>query len=472
MKNDQRRRQFGLLVVAFILIICATPQFRNICNFPSELRLSEGQVELLEIGLPLPISVRLDSGGVISLNGQAAQNRVTNTSLARPLAIESASPGTVNLQIRLFGIIPIRRIAVNVIPEVKVIPAGHSIGILLRSNGVMVVGLTEVVDDDGKSHQPARDAGIAVGDLVTAINGMPVGDDDTVARIIDDCGRRGVLVECEVHRGNQVFTCSLPPILCHETGRYRVGMYIRDGAAGVGTLTYYDPATKRYGALGHVITDADTGRPIPIGDGRIVSASVCGIEQGRRGQPGEKIGSFVQESDTLGNIERNTDYGIIGTMNTAPASPFFSEPIPAVLASQVTEGPAEIITVVEGQKLERYGIEIVKVVRQGRPDTKGMVIKVTDPRLLSKTGGIVQGMSGSPIIQNGRLVGAVTHVFVNDPTRGYAVFVEWMLREAGIIGDSAKPVGLLPTGFGSAAGSHTEKIVVSRQMVLPMGYTS
>lgn len=446
MKNDQRRKATGLLIVALILLACSTPQFRNICNFPSELRLLEGQSELLRVGLPIPISIGLDSGGVVKLNGQAASGAVTRLSLAKPLAIESAGPGTVNLEIKLFGFIPVRRIAVSVIPEIKVIPGGHSIGILLRSNGVMVVGLTEVVDESGRTHQPAGDAGIQVGDLVTSINGVAVNDDDTVARIIDECGRKGRTVDCEVQRGNQTFTCSLPAILCRETGRYRVGMYIRDGAAGVGTLTFYDPASHRFGALGHVITDADTGRPIPIGDGRIVSASVSGIEQGRRGQPGEKIGTFVQDNESLGTIERNTEYGIVGTMKQAPESPFFPEPIPAALASQVKEGPAEIITVVDGETLERYSIDIIKVVRQGRPDTKGMVIKVTDQRLLSKTGGIVQGMSGSPIIQNGRLIGAVTHVFVNDPTRGYAVFVEWMLREAGMIGDTAKPVGALPAG--------------------------
>lgn len=467
MKGDRRRRAAGLITVALIVFICCTPQFRNICNFPSELRLSPGQVELLRVGIPVPISIALDAAGVVRLNGQAVADRATRLSLARPLTIEPEKPGTVNLQLKLFGLIPVRRLAISVVPEVKVMPGGHSIGILLRSSGVMVVGLTTVVDDSGRVRQPAREAGIQVGDLVTRINGIAVNDDDLVARIIDDCGRRGLPVECEIQRGGQTFVRSVSPVLCRETHRYRIGMYIRDGAAGVGTLTFYDPVSGRYAALGHVITDADTGRPVPIGDGRIVNASVCGIEQGRRGQPGEKIGTFVQEQDVLGTIERNTEYGIIGTLKTCPASSFYSEPIPAVLASQVVEGPAEIITVVEGEKLERYSIEIVKVIRQGRPDTKGMVIKVTDPRLLSKTGGIVQGMSGSPIIQNGKLVGAVTHVFVNDPTRGYGVFVEWMLREAGIISDDAGPVGALPAGPAlSARRPRLLKIVAFRQTVL------
>lgn len=432
MNIDKRRRYAGLLLVVLILAVCSTPQFRNICIFPDELRLSQGQEEQLNIGLPLPVSIGLSTGGVVKLNGMDVDGTAT-VSMAQPLVIKSTAPGIVNLKFRLFGIIPLRTLAINVLPELKVMPAGHSIGVLVRSDGVMVVGLAEVVGNDGRSRQPAREAGIQVGDVVTRINGTIVNDDDTVARLIDECGQRNELAQCEIRRGSQIIVREVKPILCRETRRYRIGMYIRDGAAGVGTMTFFDPLTMRYGALGHVITDQDTGRPITIADGRIVAANVCGIEQGKRGQPGEKIGSFVQEQAAMGNIERNTDYGIVGTLSEIPSTPFFSEPVPIALASQVTEGPAEIITVVEGQVLERYAIEIVRVVRQGKPDTKGMVVRVTDPKLLGKAGGIVQGMSGSPIIQNGRLIGAVTHVFVNDPTRGYGVFIEWMLREAGLI---------------------------------------
>lgn len=431
MKTDKRRKYAGLLIVVAILAVCSTPQFRNICSFPEELRLSQGQEEQLNIGLPLPVSIGLSTTGVVRLNG--VDDGSAKVSLAKPLVIQSTAPGIVNLKFRLFGIIPLKTLAINVLPELKVVPAGHSIGVLVRSDGVMVVGLTEVVGEDGRSRQPAREAGLQVGDVVTRINGVTVSDDDSVARLIDECGQQGAAAQCEIRRGSQTMTKSVQPILCRETRRYRIGMYIRDGAAGVGTLTFYDPRSGRYGALGHVITDQDTGRPITIGDGRIVAANVCGIEQGKRGQPGEKIGSFVQDQTALGNIERNTDFGIVGTLNTLPGSAIYPEPIPIALASQVAEGPAEIVTVIEGQTLERFAIEVVRVVRQGRPDTKGMVLKVTDPRLLAKTGGIVQGMSGSPIIQNGRIIGAVTHVFVNDPTRGYGVFIEWMLRDAGLI---------------------------------------
>jgi stage IV sporulation protein B len=214
-------------------------------------------------------------------------------------------------------------------------------------------------------------------------------------------------------------------------------MYIRDSAAGVGTLTFYDPKHKVYGALGHVITDMDTGKPIRVGDGKVVKSNVTSIQKGESGEPGEKRAIFFQENQVIGNIQKNTPFGIFGKMNSPPGEGLMNREIPVALAEQVTEGPAKILTVVDGQKVEQFDIQIVHVLRQKFPATKGLIIKVIDPRLLEKTGGIVQGMSGSPIIQNGKLVGAVTHVFVNDPTSGYGTFIEWMLQDAGVFHSSA-----------------------------------
>jgi stage IV sporulation protein B len=211
-----------------------------------------------------------------------------------------------------------------------------------------------------------------------------------------------------------------------------MGLYIRDSAAGVGTLTFYEPESKKYGALGHVISDMDTGKPIAIGEGHVVQSSVTSIEKGRNGAPGEKYAIFRNEKVKLGNIEKNTPFGIFGTMNQLPENALETTPIPIAFGEQVKAGPAEIYTVVDGQKVEKFKIEIVNVIPQKYPATKGLILKVTDPVLLKKTGGIVQGMSGSPIIQDGKLVGAVTHVFVNDPTSGYGTYIEWMLQDAGI----------------------------------------
>ena len=197
-------------------------------------------------------------------------------------------------------------------------------------------------------------------------------------------------------------------------------------------MTFYHPDSKKYGALGHVISDMDTKKPIVVDDGQIVRSTVTSIEKGSNGNPGEKLARFSSDKEIIGNIKRNSPYGIFGELNREIQNGIMDEPMPIALSHQVKEGPAQILTVVENDEVKLFDIEIVSTIPQKFPATKGMVIKITDPELLGKTGGIVQGMSGSPIIQNGKVIGAVTHVFVNDPTSGYGVHIEWMLNEAGI----------------------------------------
>ncbi len=196
-----------------------------------------------------------------------------------------------------------------------------------------------------------------------------------------------------------------------------------------------------YGALGHVISDMDTQTPIAVGEGEIVHSSVNSISKSQNGEPGEKRATIFKGGKVIGTIEKNTSFGIFGKMADKPDHSVTDNAMPVAFAEEVKEGPAQIYTVVNGQKVEKYNIEVVHVARQDHPATKGMVIKITDPRLLEKTGGIVQGMSGSPIIQNGKMIGAVTHVFVNDPTSGYGCFIEWMLQDAGIM---LKPTAASP----------------------------
>jgi len=253
------------------------------------------------------------------------------------------------------------------------------------------------------------------------------------------------------------------PVQDGESGRWRVGLYIRDGASGVGTLTFYHPASRKFGALGHVIAENETKKPFEFAEGLITAADVVRIQKGKRASPGEKITKQLESGPRLGIIEKNSRFGIFGRLSGAVRNPLYPEPIPVAMASQVKEGPAEMLTVVDGQKIERFQIEIVRLMRQPTAEGKNMIVQVTDPRLLSETGGIVQGMSGSPIIQDGRLVGAVTHVFVNDPTRGYGVLIEWMLQEAGILKaetGAADPRGTvsLPGGSSVVPGNSNEAV--------------
>ena len=228
-----------------------------------------------------------------------------------------------------------------------------------------------------------------------------------------------------------------------------MGLYIRDSAAGVGTLTFYDPVTKKYGALGHVISDVDTQKPIVVHDGHIVRSSVTSIEKGSNGDPGEKLANFSGNRDTLGTIEKNSSFGIFGTLkNTTLKNNIYDEKMPITLSTHVKEGPAKILTVVEGETVEQFDIEIVSSIPQKEPATKGMIIKVTDPKLIEATGGIVQGMSGSPIIQDGKLVGAVTHVFVNDPTSGYGCHISGCWKKQEFLNYEKESNSELITRFG------------------------
>ncbi|CAA7602106.1 stage IV sporulation protein B [Acididesulfobacillus acetoxydans] len=339
---------------------------------------------------------------------------------------------TVQLTYKLFGIFPLKSSEVEVMPEMSLVPGGESIGVTLQSKGVMVVGQAPVVGADGKKQFPARDAGIETGDVLLKINQEEVQSDQEVASLVNDAGKSQEGLQITFKHQGQVLVRTVHPVYCPDDNRYRIGLYVRDAAAGVGTLTYYDPATNKYGALGHVINDADTNQKIDVSSGQVVASDIHSIEKGRRGHPGEKVGSFDLGSSFSGTIEKNTRTGIFGTLQGKLKNPYFSKPIPVGWQTEVKTGPAKIYTVLHGEKIGEYSIDIERVMLN-RTDSKNMVIRVTDPRLLAETGGIVQGMSGSPIVQNGKLIGAVTHVFVNDSSRGYGVFIENMLRDSGFL---------------------------------------
>lgn len=453
-RQEKRRRAAGLLMVALVLALCGTPQFRAFVSFPDQVRLPLDGVQNLALNLPLGATVRSDQDGVLALNGQQLGPEGRRIGLGAPLSISALGTGQHSIDFRLFGLIPFRKLKVDVVPPIKVIAGGHSIGVLLKSRGAIVVGYAAVRDEQGDLHHPGKDGGVELGDAILKIGEKDVTSDEQAARLFDEAGRSGHPVVLTIKRKGRIVEREVAPVREETTGRMRVGLYIRDGAAGVGTLTFYDPATGKYGALGHVIADAETAQPIDVQVGHIVAAEVAAIQPARKSVPGEKIATFIDQDNWLGSIEKNTRFGIFGTLTNSVSNPFYTDPLPVAMGGQVREGPAEILTVVSGQKLERYRVEIQRVIRQPTAEGKNMIVKVTDPRLIEKTGGIVQGMSGSPILQGGKIVGAVTHVFVNDPTRGYGVLIEWMLQEADV---------LVPRGTSS--GRHTLPELLSNTLV-------
>lgn len=351
---------------------------------------------------------------------------------------EKGSPeekqGKQYLSFKALGIIPFKKMAVNVVSPVSVIPGGQSIGILMHSKGVMVVGMSNITDERGNAVNPAEEAGVKVGDIILSVNGKKVTDEFQLKNEISVIGTNKE-AELEIKRESKVSKIKVKAVMCRETKRPRIGLFVRDGASGVGTLSFYDPATKTYGALGHIITDMDTAKGIDLSDGRIVEAHVRAIHRGKRGHPGEKLGMIADDGNISGSIDKNTRYGIFGKIHTLTDNPYFAKPVPVAMSYQIKKGPAEIYTVIEGNEITRCSVEIQEVFYPWNSRGKGMVIKVTDSELIETTGGIIQGMSGSPIVQDGKLIGVVTHVFINDPKRGYGVPAEWMLKEMGLLND-------------------------------------
>ncbi|PZD93448.1 SpoIVB peptidase [Paenibacillus sambharensis] len=443
MNASNRKRWLGLILVFFVCMIGFSAPLQHFAAFPSELRLFSGQLKQLDYLMPVHAKVTVDPD-VVKVNGSASAS--TQVDLNEPLSLVPSHSGTTEMKMKLFGRIPFKTVKLNVVPDLRVVPGGQTIGVKVKSDGIMVVGHHQVETKPGVKVSPGQDSDIRLGDLIVKVNGSYLNEVAKMSKIVDKAGRSGKPLHFEIKRGSQIVTKDLKPAYDPEDKAWRLGLYIRDSAAGVGTLTFYAPDQGVYGALGHVITDMDTQTPIKVGEGQVVQSSVTSINKSSSGEPGEKRAHFVKEGKVLGNVEHNTQFGIFGKMKELPKPTYTSGTLPVAFAEEVKEGPAQIYTVVGGQRVEKFNIEITHVSKQTTPATKGMVIKITDPKLLEQTGGIVQGMSGSPIIQNGKIVGAVTHVFVNDPSSGYGCYIEWMLRDAGILLESSTPQQNLKAG--------------------------
>jgi stage IV sporulation protein B len=418
LKYDQLRKIIGGILLVSLLVIGFSKPFQEYISIPKNVTVFAGD------NFQFPKSI---AASAALTNDQSTLAISTNES---NFYVNATNQGDHEMVLELAGL-PIKKVDVNVLKNFKVIPGGQSIGVKLNTVGVLVVGHHQVTTVDGKV-SPGEVAGIKVGDMITEINGKHIEQMTDVAPYVQEAGKSGTPLDLVVNRENVKLTTKLQPMLDKDEKTYKLGLYIRDSAAGIGTMTFYDPESKKYGALGHVISDMDTKKPIVVEDGQIVRSTVTSIEKGSNGDPGEKLARFSADREIIGDIKRNSPFGIFGQLNRDIKNGILDKPMPVALSHQVKEGKAQILTVVNNDEVTLFDIEIVSTIPQKFPATKGMVLKVTDPKLLEKTGGIVQGMSGSPIIQDGKIIGAVTHVFVNDPTSGYGVHIEWMLNEAGI----------------------------------------
>lgn len=321
------------------------------------------------------------------------------------------------------------RQAVQVVSERVLVPGGQSVGIKMDVKGVLVVGLEEIETED-EVVSPGYSAGIQIGDVITSIDGEPVYYAQDVAEIVNKATaeKSGKALELRILRKGENFTFNVTPVKDMTNDEYKMGIWVKEKIAGIGTLTFYDPRTNIFAALGHGIYESRTGTLLNAGNGQLLRTEVKSIKEGQVGTPGEIRGIFYGNEDPIGTVLLNSQYGIYSKGEDFESFQL-AQPVVMGTQEQVHEGDAYILTTINGDKVEKFDIKITKVNRQKEPDSKGMEIEVTDEKLLSYSGGIVQGMSGSPIIQDNRIVGAITHVFVNNPTKGYGIFVEWMVDE-------------------------------------------
>ncbi len=395
-----------LVLILLVILVYVT----NISSIPNSLILMEG--EELNLRTMLGLSISNNDGKTIeAVNSE--DKKLTN------------KIGKMDFSINLAGI-SVKDFTVNVIPNTVVIPSGEAIGLRLFTSGVLVVGMSEIKGEDNNNHMPYKDSGIKEGDMITKVdNEVITCTADLTNKINNSNGNEVTLTY--VRNGNNYNTNIVPTKINED--EYKLGLWVRDAASGVGTITFYEPTTGAFAALGHGILDVDTEELIDIARGDIVTSKIISIVKGEKGKPGELQGS-IENGKIIGEVYKNTNFGIYGKLNNIQdLKKNTKNEMEVMPRDEVKEGKASILCTLENGKQEEYEIEIEKVYTASNRANKNMIIKVTDKRLLEKTGGIIQGMSGSPILQDGKFVGAVTHVMLNNPEKGYGIFADTMLKQ-------------------------------------------
>ncbi len=344
--------------------------------------------------------------------------------------IQSQEKGdTYDVNVSFLKILPVKNSSLTVSERDYVAISGELFGLRLFTEGIIIVGIDEVKTAKGNI-SPARKAGLQKGDVIISIDNVKVKSCNEVSEIIEKSSGR--VMKLEFSRKGKNFETDFRTAYSETEGKYKAGIWIRDSAAGIGTMTFFDPQRKTFAALGHGVCDVDTGEILPVFEGDIVKADINGCYKGQKGKAGELCGVFSSESK--GVLYLNSKCGVYGELFSLPETDTL---YPVAFNDEVKKGKAQIVSTVDEKGPQLYDIEITKISEENSED-KNLVIKITDDDLLSKTGGIVQGMSGSPVIQDGKLVGAVTHVFINDPTQGYAIFSRTMLQKMRSADESIK----------------------------------
>ena len=408
MEPNWKKRLCGWICALVTGAVLLCPPVQGLAKLPDEIRLTAGRGAVVRLS-------PLTRARLASVSEDLSQH-------LDEVTIPPQQEGSSTLTLRLLGLIPIKQVSLRAEEARTLIPGGQAIGVALRTQGVVAVGTSDL---GGSVPSPARLAGLRSGDVITHANGQALHS----ARELTGLTEEGGELTLTVLRGDETLTLALTPARDPRDGALRLGLWVRDSTAGVGTLSYYDPSDGGFGALGHAITDQDTGVILPLMEGEILQSRVEGVHPGRAGSPGELVSTLNLSAPPLGSIGENNSLGIYGTAYDALSSPLYPQGLPILHKGEVHPGPAQILSTVDAQGVRAFDAQILRVEAGARPQ-RSLVVRITDPELLALTGGIVQGMSGSPILQDGCLAGAVTHVLVNDPTTGYGIFIEDMLDAA------------------------------------------
>jgi len=420
-----RKKYRRWLIVVFVIYLCAFLYYLSYTihtSIPDVWKLTVGEEKMLDFNLPLTMEGDGESLAVASINGEKVPSNQIHLDLNEPVSVNIEEKGTYHFSLQWMGF-HLKDVEVDVVDEMKLMPLGMPVGIYIRTKGVMVLGTGAVTTYDGDRVEPAEDV-LQSGDYIVALEGKEIQSIDDLTETLENWDGGDMLLK--ILRNNEEVEVRVTPVRT-EDSKYKIGVWIRQDAQGIGTLSYVD-SENHFAALGHSITDVDTSQRIDISSGRLYQSNILSIVKGQNGVPGEMVGNIdYKYGQILGTIESNNDNGIFGTLSDDVKLYDESQALPVGFRHEVEKGPAIVRCCVDGE-VKDYDVEIESLELGSAGKNRDMVIKITDEDLLNTTNGIVQGMSGSPIIQNGKIIGAVTHVFVNDSTKGYGIFIENMLE--------------------------------------------
>ena len=396
-----KKRYFFIILILLVILVYAS----NITQLPSRIFLLNGE------------NIQLKR--VFGVEFKRKNKEVQETWQDKNLE-------TTKMDVMLFGNMKVKEIAVTTYPRIKVIPTGNLIGLKLYTNGALVIGTTEVKNIENKIEKPYESINIKEGDTILEVDHQEIDSTQTLQKIVNESNGRDI--EIKYARAGETYTANIKPANTAKD-EYKLGLWIRDSASGVGTMAFYEPESKKFAALGHGISDGDTGELLDIQTGELVNSKIVSVSKGRKGIPGEIKGSIAKQA-TIGTVMQNTNFGIFGSLNeNIITNNKYSAGLEIALRDEIELGEATILSTVNNNDTQEYKVEIISIDSENNSNNKSMQIKITDEKLLNNTGGIICGMSGSPIIQNNKIVGALTNVLVSDPQIGYGVFADIMIKE-------------------------------------------